>query len=161
METQFVFAGFSWPRYIARGYFGIANIRRKIQSRKHAGEYYHAPAPRTRYNSGQVFYLDSDGQHFRRWNWCGDVHGGIKHNGWYTDDNCEGTLAGIVVYLPHGRILAGWSMGKGMSSFVDTSRIFDDAKEAARAADELAEYAAERERDYQREQDQSEPTVFV
>ena len=156
METQFRFAGFSWPRYVARGYFGIDTIKRKRESRKYAGEYYHSPRPLERGNNGQSFYLESDGQPFRRWDWCTDVCSRIRHDGWYIDNFCNETIAGIVVYLPHGRILAGWSMGKGMSSFVDTSRVFGDVEEAARAADELAEYAAEREREHQREQNEED-----
>jgi hypothetical protein len=46
-------------------------------------------------------------------------------------------------------------MGEGMSSAVDGS-IYDTPEDAAHAADSMAEYAAEREREYQEAQGDEE-----
>jgi len=77
----------------------------------------------------------------------------IDHTGWFCDEYGDGgKIRGIVVALPHGRFLAGWSMGEGMSSTVDASPIFSSAIDAAHAADSMAERAAEDEREYQAQQ---------
>lgn len=57
-------------------------------------------------------------------------------------------MRGIVVHLTHGRLIAGWSMGKGMASTIDCDEVFTDEIEAAQRADGLAESAAEQEREY-------------
>src|SRR5690606_19227724 len=82
------------------------------------------------------------------WQWCDEVDTSIRHNGWFTDDQQDETIRGLVVRLPHGRMLAGWSMGEHMASEIDSTRVYDDEREAARAADALAERVAEREREY-------------
>jgi predicted GNAT superfamily acetyltransferase len=65
----------------------------------------------------------------------------IDHTGWFCDE--YGTkIRGIVVALPHGRFLAGWSMGEGMASTVDAD-LYDTAEDAAYAADSMAESAAD------------------
>lgn len=68
----------------------------------------------------------------------------IRHQGWFCDEySCE-TIRGLVFRLPKGRgFLAAWSMGEGMASNLDTSYIWDDEQDAARAADQMAEQAAE------------------
>lgn len=123
----FTFAGFQWPRY-------------------------HAPRPET-VGTGRGFYLDSDGQPFTRWQWCDEVDGvRIYHTGWFCDEYGDGgKIRGIVVALPRGRFLAGWSMGEGMASTVDAD-LYDTADAAAYAADSMAESAAENEREYQTQQ---------
>ena len=151
MKTEFQFAGFSWPRHVARMACGPAALRKKWAGRKFCGEYYHAPRPSDS-GTGKGFYLESDGQPFTRWMWADDVDSSIRHAGWFCDDYGDGEkIRGIVVRLPHGRFLAGWSMGESMSSIVD-GRLFDDESAAARYADQLAESAADREREYQRGQ---------
>lgn len=77
----------------------------------------------------------------------------LRHNGWYTmDDGNNGeVMRGVVFRLAHGRgFIAGYAdpCNDG-PAFVELS-IIDDEKDAARAADNIAESYAERERDYQR-----------
>ena len=150
----FNFAGFHWPRYLAHMACGPVALRKKWAGRKVCGEYYHAPRPE-KAGTGRGFYLDSDGQPFTRWQWADEVDGvRINHTGWWTDEYGDSeTIRGIVVSLPHGRFLAGWSMGEGMASTVD-GYIYDSASDAAYAADSMAESAAEDEREYQEQQAQ-------
>lgn len=71
----------------------------------------------------------------------------LKHDGWYTDDDCSETMYGVVARLPRSRgFLAGWTMGAQMATSF-TRTIYQSEKEAARAADREAEYAAQRARD--------------
>lgn len=146
MKHQFTFAGFGWPRYVARMACGPAALRRKWAGRKVCGEYYHAPKPEEA-GTGRGFYLDSDGQPFTRWKWADDVVD-LRHTGWFCDDFQDAKIRGIVVYLPHGLYLAGWSMGEGMASSVDAI-LYDTPEAAARAADRMAEHVADCEREYQ------------
>jgi hypothetical protein len=73
----------------------------------------------------------------------------INHTGWLCCADCGITIRGLVLRLPHGRYLVGWSMGIGWASAVETDCIYDDMTEAAYAADESARIAAEKERAYQ------------
>ena len=58
--------------------------------------------------------------------------------------------------LPHNRgFLAGWSMGEGMISEIEYT-VYDDERDAAWAADSLAENAAEKEREFQESQEEEE-----
>lgn len=154
--TPFSFAGFQWPRYVARMAQGPAQLRKKWASRKVCGEYYHAPKPEAA-GIGKGFYLNSDGQPFTRWQWCDEVDGvRIEHTGWYADEYGDGEkIRGIVVALSHGRFLAGWSMGEHMASTVDAD-LYDSANDAAYAADRKAEQAADNEREYQATQEEQE-----
>lgn len=93
--------------------------------------------------------------------WADKVEGAhIDHRGWYTDEECEGygeLIRGIVARLPNGRgFLAGWSYGAQMTAVVGIDTVYDTEKEAARAADGMAECAAEDERDHAREQRESD-----
>jgi hypothetical protein len=116
------------------------------------GPYYTTRKLITGKHPGHSFYLDSDFQPFTRWKWCDDINNSIGHTGWYTDEYGDSDkIRGIVVLLPHARFLAGWSMGKGMASEIDGD-VYDDETEAANAADSMAEYAAERQREYEVEQ---------
>lgn len=75
----------------------------------------------------------------------------IDHTGWYTtDEGDDGTIAGYVLRLPHGRLIPGIAQTDcdGVTLYPIDS--YSDAMECARAADGYAERAAERERDYQR-----------
>ena len=144
--ARFTFAGFQWPRYVAT-LTPLAQLRRQKETRKVCGGYYHAPVPNT--HNGRGFYLSDAGQPFTRWDWCDEISGArIRHTGWWTDEYCDSKIRGIVVRLPHGRFMAGWSMGEGMASSLDPD-VYDDIIDAARAADSIAETAAEREREYQ------------
>ena len=144
-RKPFQFAGFTWPRFVARMACGPAELRRKWAGRKVCGEYYHAPTPNQ--NAGLGFYLDDAGQPFGRWEWADEVCNSIQHTGWFCDDFQDDKVRGIVVRLPHGRYLAGWSMGEGMASAVEVE-LYDDMQDAALAADSLAESVADNERDY-------------
>jgi hypothetical protein len=57
--------------------------------------------------------------------------------------------------LPHGRFMAGWSMGEHMASAIEPG-VFDDIDEAAQMADEHARVAADNQREYQASQDTDE-----
>ena len=142
---SFQFASFTWPRMVARAAFGPALLRKKWAGRKFVGEYRHAPTPNA--IRGRGFYLDNAGQPFTRWKWADDVVR-LRHTGYFCDLHADQTIRGIVAILPHNRFLAGWSMGEGMASEVDGS-IYDTPEDAAHAADSMAEYVAEREREYQ------------
>ena len=141
---RFTFAGFLWPRYVAT-LTRIDGLRAKRETRKFTGGYYHSPKPNA--PDGTVFYLDDAGQPFTRWRWCDDIDSSIRHIGWWTDDDSIDNIRGIVILLPHGRYMAGWSMGEHMASAIEPG-IFDDIDEAARMADEHARCAAEHEREY-------------
>jgi hypothetical protein len=149
LTPEFNFAGFAWPRYVARLPQGSFKQRIERAKNRCTGEYYHAPKP-TQAGKGCGFYLESDGQPFTRWAWADDVVS-LHHTGWFCDEDESQTMRGIVARLPHGRFLAGWSMGEGMASEVD-GYIYNDEEDAARAADSMAENAAERERDYQQQE---------
>jgi hypothetical protein len=142
LEPEFTFAGFTFPRYIPE------ITRRQKDGRTFRAVYYHAPKPKNA-GRGQSFYLDDHGS-FDRWVWCDEVDGArIDHRGWYSDEYGDSEkIRGLVVRLPHGRFLAGWSMGKGMASAVEGD-VYGDITEAAYAADSIAERVAEDEREYQ------------
>jgi hypothetical protein len=56
----------------------------------------------------------------------------------------------IVGILPSGRgFLAGATMGDGMSTFLETDCIYETERDAAMASKSVAEYAAERRREYE------------
>lgn len=145
--TRFQFAGFQWPRYVAT-LTPLSGLRKKREGRRFTGGYYHAPTPNS--NNGRGFYLGNAGQPFR-WQWADDVEGAhISHSGWFCDEYGDGDkIRGIVILLPHGRFMAGWSMGKGMASTIEPG-VFDDINEAAQMADEHARVAADAEYEYQR-----------
>ena len=83
---KFTFAGFQWPRQVARIACGPTALREKWAARKTCGEYIHAPHPNNAHPRG--FYLDSDGQPFTRWRWCDDVIR-INHRGWFYNEHRE------------------------------------------------------------------------
>lgn len=69
--------------------------------------------------------------------------------GYYIDDYADQTYQPIVVRLPHGRLLAGYTMGEGMSTSFDASEVFIDEREAWMHAHEIADWDAMLEREYQ------------
>ena len=146
LETQFNFAGFAWPRYLADMAIGINAMKKKRETRNICVGYYHAPKPTA--NHGRGFYLDDAGQPFSRWVWADEVvDSGIRHTGWFGDDFGAGDkVRGIVARISHGRYLAGWSLGEGMASGIEPT-IYDSAQDAARMADELAREVAENMRE--------------
>lgn len=157
LTPEFTFAGFSFPKYvwsIPRGPMAKRLARAKNPI---TGGYYHAPRPvETRADVGQGFYLeDSSGPFSLRWQWCDEVEGvRTHHTGWFCDEYQDEKIRGLVFRLPKGRgFLAGWSMGEGMASEV-SGDIYDSEREAAWAADNLAERAAEDERESREEREQ-------
>lgn len=150
MADTFQWAGFTFPRRIValpRG--SKADRLQEARAGNACGPYYTSPEPLiggTR--GGYGFYLGECRQ--MRWKWADDISGaGIRHTGWFCDEFQDQTIRGIVVYLTHGRMLAGWSMGDGMASLIECDEVFTDEIEAARRADDLAESAADVEREYQ------------
>lgn len=82
-----------------------------------------------------------------------DKLAGLRHTGWYTDDFCQETLRGGVWRLPHGRLVAGYHDPSNPDcARIDFSSVYegDNAeRDAAYAADRMAERDAEIERAYQ------------
>lgn len=157
LSPEFSFAGFTFPRYIAR--LSTERASRRLELRKFAGGangYYHKPTPNN--CEGIGFYLESgSGSPFNmRWTWCDEVEGvqrSIDHTGWFCDDYQDQNIRGVVFRLPHRRgFLAGWSMGESMASSIDF-HVYSDEMDAALAADSMAERAAEDEREYQSSED--------
>lgn len=142
LTPEFTFAGFTFPRYVATLAISIPALRRQRELRKACGGYYHAPRPND--SRGRGFYLGGAGMPCQRWEWASDTE-------WYADDDGHTTMRGIILRLPHGRFLAGCSMGEGMFSAVSAT-VYADKDEARAAADEEARCAAESEREYQAEE---------
>ena len=138
LTPEFTFAGFTWPRYVATLAIGPAALRRQRDIRKVCGGYFHAPRPND--NSGRGFYLGDAGQPAPRWEFTGAEY--------YCDRDRHDTIRGIILRLPHGRFLAGYSMGEDMASGVD-STVYTDEDEARHAADEEARIAADRQREHE------------
>lgn len=157
--VAFNFAGFQWPRFVAVLPPAGQAQRLAVYKDSLCGPYYHAPKPvNFQADKGQSFYLGQDGkqgfgQPGLRWAWCDEVEGvNIRHTGWYCDEFQDGKIRGIVFTLPHSRgFLAGWSMGEGMASVVECD-IYETARDAAYAADSIAENAAESQREYEESQ---------
>lgn len=156
---DFRFAGFDWPMRIAEFHTSRHNTRKLSNGREVPARMrfacYHAPKPIVaRGDHGRGFYLASDGAPGLRWQWADDADRSLDHKGWCTDAHDDGdVIRGVVFRLPHGRgFLAGWSMGEGMASAVAYD-VFEDEVDAARAADELARVAAEREMEYHAQQE--------
>lgn len=140
LQPEFTFAGFTWPRYVARLERGT--LQRRIIARRSqcTGEYRHAPKPNNRDGAG--FYLGSDSPFDMRYE--------IRPTGYYCDPCQDQTISGLVFRLPRGRgFLAGWTMGENMASSIDYSPIFDSESDAQRCADSMAESVAESELEYQ------------
>lgn len=77
---------------------------------------------------------------------CGNY---IDHTGWFIDDHEDEKIRGLIVKLPSGRgFLAGWSMGEGMATEIDC-KVYQYCSDAIAAADSMAEWVAENEREYQ------------
>jgi hypothetical protein len=151
---QFSFASFSFPKYaftLPRG-----SVRQRIERMRNpvTGPYYGAPKPNS---SGASFYLDSDFMPGLRYQYCDEI-ASIDHTGWFTDEHGDGDkIRGVVFRLPNNRgFLAGWTMGEGMASGLETDHVYDDERDAAYAADSIAENLAEKERAYQESQNEGE-----
>lgn len=140
----FMFAGFVFPKCL----WTIS--RKSVAERKKlvvCGPYYHAPKPQDK-QGGLGFYLNDAGMPCQRFDYADDIVSSIRHKGWYCDSFGDQTIRGIVLRLPHGRYLAGWTMGEGMASECDRV-IYTDAEECARMADEFARITADNQREYE------------
>lgn len=71
----------------------------------------------------------------------------IDHEGWYADDLAENTFRPRVWRLPRGRFLAGYDSSEWGTIQLDRA-VYNDERDAWRAADSMAERDAEKERDY-------------
>lgn len=157
--VQFTFAGFTWPRVVSS--LPAGKLSKRLVDRKNGfcGPYYHAPKPLTRptmgEDNGRAFYLESQGMPGLRWEWCDDV-ARVGHSGWFTNEFQDEKLRGLIFQLPHGRgFLAGYSAGSGMYSVFEYS-VYPDKTDAAYAADSLAEFMAEQQREYEERENEKQ-----
>ena len=153
LAPEFSFAGFTFPKWVWSLPRGSKAKRLTAAKNPVCGPYFHAPKPGG--GKGVGFYLESDGSIALRWQWVDKVIGArIEHTGWYSDEHGDSEkIRGLVLRLPKSRgFLAGWSMGEGMGSALDPD-IYATEREAARAADSLAEDVAKREREHQAEEE--------
>lgn len=157
MSESFTFAGFTWPRKISicrKPWPMLAKpgaAQCAVTRDRWCFAYTARPAPGDA-GKGSGFYHGSDFAPGLRWQWCDKVEDvRINHTGWFTSPHGDGdTIRGVVYRLPRSRgFLAGHSMGKGMSAWMDGGTIYASEGEAARAADHMAEACAEKEREYQ------------
>lgn len=76
----------------------------------------------------------------------------IDHKGWFVDDLQSDVYRGQVFQLPahkgKERFLAAFADPYNDAAYIDFSTVYDCAEDAARAADSMAEYTAEEERNY-------------
>ena len=143
---DFTFAGFSFPKFVFTLPRGTISERIARMRKRMVGPSYHSPKPS---NAGSAsFYFNADHMPNLRWEWCDEVNDvRIDHMGWYCDeDSSGGKIRGVVFRLPRQRgFIAGWSMGKGLSAGSEP-HIYATEKEAAYAADRLAESIADNHR---------------
>lgn len=139
-QRQKRFAGLWFPRRLA--VLPEGTIRERLKRRKSppiTGGYIHWQQPAGR---GLSFYLHTDngGCPFAlRWTWANR-----DHDGWFIDEEQDETVTGVAFRLPKGRgFLAGYSLGVGMMSFVDTGSVYADLEETEAVADSMAENYAE------------------
>ncbi len=150
LPCKWVFTGFNNPRYLA--VLPKGNKQARTDRYKHTGGYrssnvntalgimpYHIVV-------NHYFYFNENGK--------GDFMpctrytlGSIQY---YCDESGGNTIQGIVLLLPHGKYLAGWTMGQDMISMVECNA-YTNKCEAARYADTLAEQEAQTM--YETEQD--------
>jgi hypothetical protein len=69
-----------------------------------------------------------------------------RTRGYYTDHEGHDTLVPCLALLPHGRFLAGYTMGEGMITNFE-EEIYTDEREAWLAAHQMASQHAETERE--------------
>lgn len=91
-----------------------------------------------------VWYSFIEG-YFRRETTCAELLG-RDHQGYFADD-VGTTISGIVASLTHGRFIAGY-VTSDTEQRVYFGKVFDDEYNAAQMADEHAQSAAEKEREY-------------
>ena len=93
------------------------------------------------HNNMPIWYAHA-GAAFRREKYADECYQGIRHEGWYTDAECDEKARGIVVRLPHEKFIAGyeWSANGERVYFPE---VFVDESDAARRADSHAESFAD------------------
>ncbi len=93
-------------------------------------------------NGGASIWYAHTGAAFRREKYADECYQGIRHEGWFTDAECDEKARGLVVKLPHGKFIAGyeWSANGERVYFPE---IFTDESDAARRADGHAESFAD------------------
>lgn len=153
---HFTFAGFNWPRPIVQlprnSLAARAQARRFDKSHK-VSPYYHAPRPLdASSNTGRGFYMHDAGMPGLRCEYVDAIDWQSEYqrinSAWYADEFGDTVIRGIIFRLPHSRgFLAGWTMGEHMSAAYEPD-IYETLREAARAADDLAERTAAEEREY-------------
>lgn len=122
--------------------------------------------PRHLFHYGAGIGGDTDSlRPFRFVGFADEVDGGPDHTGWYADEYRDGStmMRGAVFQIPardgSPLFLAGYEWGEGTGKrftsgggcieYGGRGDTYESKEEAARAADSLAEYAAEVEREYQ------------
>lgn len=150
IKKDFTFAGFDFPKHVWTLPPRSLAKRKERYNNACTSDYYHAPRPNV--CTGTSFYLGESVT--PRWKYCDEISQRIRHTGWFCDSFQDGKIRGLVFRLPRSRgFLIGWTMGEGMASAIETDSIYDDELEAAHAADSLAENVAEKEREFQEEQE--------
>jgi hypothetical protein len=103
----------------------------------------------------RAYYMDSFPEGWRNLGNVGKIPDRpVNHTGWFTDDDCGESIYGVVLQLPtrHGKPFyipgIAWTGNDGVSCYPLVN--YDNIRECARAADQIAEREAEEERDYQR-----------
>lgn len=150
-----------WLTYSAAPFAGAIHdfsrpMPERLKSREYTGPYYWTPTKpgtgRGFYQSSKGLYCDKAGSTFDLRLEDANDHLGSSRlsqiNGYYCDEDGDGeTLQPIIARLPRKRgFLAGWTMGRGMCASLD-STIWETEEDAARAAHDLAESDAEKNRD--------------
>lgn len=97
-------------------------------------------------NKTPIWYCHT-GEQFRNEQFADEVQDSpIKHRGWYSNEDCSSKVRGVVGQLTHGRYIAGYHWSDN-GERVYFGEVFDDLREAARAADSHAEAYAEAARE--------------
>ena len=89
-------------------------------------------------NGNTPIWYTHGGAAFRREKYADECYQGIRHEGWLTDVDCMQKARGIVVRLPHGKLIAGYEWTDNAER-VYFPEVFDSETEAARRADSHAE----------------------
>lgn len=102
------------------------------------------PLDSSRPHGLHVAWIESGDEIGARWLGPADKSARMDHQGWYANSFQDETTRGVVYRLPHGRFVAGasdpWNCDKdGFGPFLMGREVFTDEREAALAADRLAE----------------------
>lgn len=150
----------SWLRWSTAPFAGAVHdfkrpMQERLKAREHVGPYYWTPAApgggRGFYQASKGLACDRSGSTFDLRLEVANDHLGDSRlrwiDGYYCDRFESDTLQPIIARLPRGRgFLAGWTMGAGMCACVELD-VYATVEEAARAAHDLAERDAEKQRE--------------